>query len=293
MRGVGRSEQESFTSSGTRPPLRWPYGVTVAVSITLYFECMDVDSPPERASTPRWRERRSPDLRYNSFYEYGARVAIFRLLDLFDRLGLSVTVAANALACERYPNIVESFICRGYEIAAHGIAVNRMMSDKLTMEQEKEEIEQTLTRIAGVTGRKPKGWIGQDFRESLNTPSLLAAAGLSYLADWPNDDEPRVMDGASNLVSVPIAYECDDLRLFIERRMQAWIYPDLIRDAFATLYKEGLQRPRVLPLAVHPWVFGAPHRIRYLEKALAPLAAIDGLWWAKAESIADITVTDR
>jgi peptidoglycan/xylan/chitin deacetylase (PgdA/CDA1 family) len=232
-------------------------------------------------------------LRYNSFYEYGARVAIFRLLDLFDRLGLSVTVAANALACERYPNIVESFICRGYEIAAHGIAVNRMMSDKLTMEQEKEEIEQTLTRIAGVTGRKPKGWIGQDFRESLNTPSLLAAAGLSYLADWPNDDEPRVMDGASNLVSVPIAYECDDLRLFIERRMQAWIYPDLIRDAFATLYKEGLQRPRVLPLAVHPWVFGAPHRIRYLEKALAPLAAIDGLWWAKAESIADITVTDR
>ena len=281
-------EHALFAASNiaSRPQLPWPAGTRVALLLVLHLECMDFDAPPETTADPRWRERVWPDPRLQSWYEYGNRVAIFRVLDLLDRLGLKATVAANALACERYPSLVERLVARGFEIAAHGPAANRMISDKLDEAAERQLIGETLARIEATTGSRPQGWIAQDFGESPGTPKLLAEAGLRYLADWPNDDEPYAMEGAGGIVSLPAAYELDDLRLFIERRLQAWRYPPLIRDAFATLSAEGATRPRVLPLSIHPWVFGAPHRLRHLAEALTFLAGQDGLWSARALDLA-------
>lgn len=272
-----------------RAPLVWPAGTRVALLLVLHLECMDFDAPPDTIADLRWRERGWPDPRLQSWYEYGNRVAIFRILEVLDRLGLRATVAANALACERYPSIVERFRARRFEIAAHGPAANRMVSSAFDAAAERHLIGLTLSRIEAATGVRPQGWIAQDFGESPRTPKLLAEAGMRYLADWPNDDEPYPMDGADGIVSLPVAYDLDDLRLFIERRLQAWSYPPLIRDAFATLSAEGATRPRVLPLSIHPWVFGAPHRLRHLAEALAFLAGQDGLWNAQALDLAALT----
>lgn len=281
-------EHSLFTSSSiaSRPQLSWPAGTKVALLLVLHLECMDFEAPPETVADPRWRERIWPDPRLQSWYEYGNRVAIFRILDVLDRLNLKATVAANALACERYPSLIERLDARGFEIAAHGAAANRMISDRLDEAAERRLIGETLARIEAATGSRPQGWIAQDFGESPRTPKLLSEAGLRYLADWPNDDEPYAMEGAGGIVSLPAAYELDDLRLFIERRLQAWRYPPLISDAFATLWAEGETRPRVLPLSIHPWVFGAPHRLRYLAEALTVLARQDGLWNTPALDLA-------
>lgn len=101
------------------------------------------------------------------------------------------------------------------------------------------------------------------------------------------------MQGAGGTVSIPVAYEWDDMRLFIERRMQAWHYQALIRDSFATLSEEGATRPRILPLSIHPWVFGAPHRPCYLAETLAFLAAQPGVWSAHAADIAACAASER
>lgn len=284
-----REGEHALFASGSiasRPQLPWPAGERVVLLLILHLECADFDAPPDTVADPRWRERGWPDPRLQSWYEYGNRVAIFRILDLLDGLGLKVTVAANASACERYPSLIERFVARGFEIAAHGPAANRMISDRLDEVAERRLIGDTLARIEAATGAKPQGWIAQDFGESPRTPKLLAEAGLRYLADWPNDDEPYAMAGAGGIVSLPAAYELDDLRLFIERRLQAWRYPPLIRDSFATLSEEGATRPRILPLSIHPWVFGAPHRSRYLAEALTFLARQDGLWNAPALELA-------
>ena len=282
----GEQDLFPFATLAERGRPAWPPGVRVVLMVVLHFEAMDFDAPAGIVSDPRWRERVWPDPRLQSFVEYGNRVALFRILDTLDRLKLKVTVAADALASERYPHLVEQFRKRGYEIAARGLAVNRMLSATMPEDEERRTIAETIARIAQATGTTVRGWIGQDFGESPRTPRLLADAGIAWLADWPNDDEPYPMAGAGGIVSLPVAYEWDDMRLFIERRMQAWHYPPMLRDAFATLFAEGVNRPRVLPVSIHPWVFGAPHRFRYLDETLALLATREGVWNATASDIA-------
>ncbi len=278
----------------SRPSLHWPGGAAVAVTVFLHFEAVDLDPPAGHVADPRWRERAWPDLRLLTFHEYGHRVAVFRVLECLDRLGLRVTVAANALACERYPYLVEAFRRRGYEFAARGPSANVMLSGAMTPDAERAVIADTLARIRAATGTTPTGWVGQDVGESVRTPALLAEAGLLYVADWPNDDQPFRMPGAGGLVSVPAPYELDDMRLFIERRLQAWLFPPMIAAGLDTLLAEGGERGRCLPISIHPWVFGAPHRIRYLEEALAAALERPGLWPATAAEIADhVTASAR
>ncbi len=42
-------------------------------------------------------------------------------------------------------------------------------------------------------------------------------------------------------------------------------------DQFDRLYAEGADGARVMAIAVHPYITGAPHRIKYYEKALESL----------------------
>lgn len=115
--GFNASDREhshfSYSPITSRPALRLPGGAKLVLSIVLHFECMDFAVTAETVKDPRWRERIQPDPRHYSWYEYGNRVAIFRILDLLDRLNLRVTVAANALACERYPFLVGEFLGAG------------------------------------------------------------------------------------------------------------------------------------------------------------------------------------
>jgi peptidoglycan/xylan/chitin deacetylase (PgdA/CDA1 family) len=275
----------SYSPIMRRPSLRLPGEARLALSIVLHFECMDFGVASETVKDPRWRERIQPDPRHYSWYEYGNRVAMFRILDLLDRLNLRVTVAANALACERYPYLVGEFLRRGYEIAAHGHAANSMVSSVMSNADEKALIADVVARIEMCSEQPVEGWISQDYGQSPSTPALLSEAGLKYMIDWPNDDQPFAMTGAGGIVSIPAAFELDDMRLFIDRKMQAWRYPDMVANAAACLLSEGVEQPRILPLSIHPWVFGAPHRFRYLVEALHHLANNELIWNATGRAI--------
>ena len=38
-----------------------------------------------------------------------------------------------------------------------------------------------------------------------------------------------------------------------------------LQDQFDRLYAEGAKNPRVMAIAVHPYISGVPHRIKYFE----------------------------
>lgn len=147
-------------------------------------------------------------------------------------------------------------------------------------------IGDVISRIEACSEQPVEGWISQDYGQSPSTPALLAKAGLKYLIDWPNDDQPFVMTGAGGIISIPAAFELDDMRLFVDRKMQAWRYPHMVGDAAACLLAEGADQPRLLPLSIHPWVFGAPHRFRYLDQTLQGLAGNELIWNATGRDIA-------
>jgi allantoinase len=278
----------TYSALPTRAPLIWPGNASIAVPIILHFECMAFDAPAGSVQDTRWNERRQPDLRLCAWYEYGNRVAMYRVLELLDRYGLRATVAANALACERYPSLIDLFQARGYEIVAHGMAANQMVSSAMSENTERTFIVETLDRIESACATRPAGWISQDFGESRRTPALLAECGIQYIADWPNDDQPYRMEGAAGLISLPAPGEWDDQRLLWDRKVQAWHYPRIVSDALDTLEAEAhrLATGRYFALSLHPWLIGAPHRVAYLEQTLAALAARSEIWNAAAKDIA-------
>ena len=50
------------------------------------------------------------------------------------------------------------------------------------------------------------------------------------------------------------------------------------------LYEEGATRPRVMSIAIHPYISGQPHRIKYLEEVYAHINAHPGvIHWNGAE----------
>jgi peptidoglycan/xylan/chitin deacetylase (PgdA/CDA1 family) len=273
-----------------RSPLAWPGGARIAFSVYLYLEYLELDPPAGTVRDPRYGGALGsyfPDYLNYSHREYGNRVGVFRVLDALNRHGLKATVAANAMLAERYPELVETCVRRGHEIAAHGTAATRMITSAMSEDEERRTIAHALDAVEQASGSRPVGWFGQDFGESPRTPSLLAEAGLSYVADWPNDDQPYAMKVGRPLVSMPNQAEWDDSQAMAVRRVSPPRWRDIVCEAFDYLHAEASPSGSVFTLGLHPWLAGQAHRIRYLDEALARMAGYGEVWQATAAEVAD------
>ncbi len=205
------------------------------------------------------------------------------MLDVLDRYQIKAGVAVNGQAAERYPFLIEQFSKRGYEFIAHGSSANRMLSSKMSEAEEKAEIDGSIAAIEKAAGTRPKGWLGQEYGESQRTPRLLAEAGLDYVLDWPNDDQPYPMKVGKKFVSMPNQPEWDDVQQLWLRRINTPRYPDIVNDAFELLHREGGQ---VFNLSIHPWLMGMAHRIKYLDEALRRIERFGNVWQTTPGEIA-------
>ena len=270
-----------------RPRLTWPKNARIASCVVLHLEYWELLASDDSYRDPRFVGELGsykPDYRIWTQREYGNRTGIFRVLDVLDRYQVKAGVAVNALAAERYPYLIEQFKKRNYEFIAHGHSANRMITSKMTEAEEKAEIAASIAAIEKAAGVRPTGWLGQDYGESPRTPQLLADAGLDYVLDWPNDDQPYPMKTAGRkLVSMPNQPEWDDVQQLWLRRISTTRYPDLVGEAFELLHEEGGQ---VFNLSIHPWLMGMAHRIKYLDEALRRIDRFSNVWHATPGEIA-------
>ena len=66
-------------------------------------------------------------------------------------------------------------------------------------------IERSMAMLERFTGKRPVGWLGPGLTETLDTPEILAEAGVKYIGDWVYDDEPTVIRTANGpLLTCPI-----------------------------------------------------------------------------------------
>jgi len=263
-----------------RPKLTWPRNARVASFVLLHLEYWELVPSENSYKDPRFVGEFGgfmPDYRTWTQRDYGNRVGIFRVLDVLDRYQIRAGVAVNALAVERYPYLVEQFKKRNYEFIAHGRSANRMITSKMSEAEERAEIAEAIAAIDKAAGARPTGWLGQDYGESQRTPRLLADAGLDYVLDWPNDDQPYPMKVGKKFVSLPNQPEWDDVQQLWLRRINTTRYPDLVGEAFELLHQEGGQ---VFNLSIHPWLMGMPHRIKYLDEALRRIERFANVWHA-------------
>jgi hypothetical protein len=117
---------------------------------------------------------------------------------------------------------------------------------------------------------------------------LLAQAGIRYVCDWTNDEQPyRMQTTQGELRALPILLELDDLHAMWERRVTVDRYGALLTESFDVLYRDGAQNGRLLVLNLHPWLSGQPFRIGFLDAALGTIMRRQGVWAATGAAIVD------
>lgn len=270
-----------YSPINRRPKLKWPNGAHVAVWVCPNIEVFALNEPIPRASG------KVPDVPAWSLRDYGARVGIFRIMDVLSKRGIPATASLNSEVCDAYPQIVEDAVALGWEFLAHGQSNSRPLSD-IPPEMERQVIHDSMARIAEATGRRPRGWLGSGMMETWNSLEYFAQEGIDYVCDWSNDDQPYLMElDGPQMVALPYSVEINDLPAMVRQTRSSDEFEAMIRRQFDTLYREGAESGRVMVIAVHPYVIGFPHRIWALESALDHIRQHDAVWFATAEEIVD------
>ncbi len=264
-----------------RPPIAWPGGARVALWVIPNIEFFALDQAISGQGS------RTPNVPDWSARDYGNRVGVFRLMEVMERFGIRGTVALNSDLCARHPEIISRAVELGWECMGHCESNTRPLI-QVPAEKELETIRNTLGTIEQFTGKRPRGWLGAGLQETWTTLDHLIEAGVDYVADWVNDDQPYVMsvDG-KEIVSIPYTRELNDRSVIGRFNRSAGEFEQQIRDQFDVLYREGAESGRVMAIALHPYIIGVPHRIPALERALDHVCSHDAVWRATGSEIVD------
>jgi allantoinase len=264
-----------------RPKITWPGGARVAVWVSPNFEAFALD---EKMPVGKGK---IPDVMYWSLRDYGARVGVFRVMDVLSQRGIRASVMLNSDVCDVYPEIIEDALKLDWEFLGHNETNTRPLND-IPPEDEKRVIHDSLARIEKETGKKPRGWLGSGVQETWNTLDYLADEGLRYVCDWVNDDQPYMIDaGGRQMVSLPYSMEINDRPAFDRYYRSSDEFELMIRRQFDVLYREGADSGRVMSISVHPFIIGVPHRIWALASGLDYIASHKDVWFATGEEIVD------
>jgi allantoinase len=268
-----------------RPVLRWPNGARIAVWVCPNIEHYEFLPGPIRVRDP-WPRTPHPDVLGYGVKDYGNRVGLWRMFEVMDRYAIRCTVSLNLANFEHYPEIFEACERRGWDYMCHGIYNTHYLWD-YPEDEERAFIRECVETFRRLTGRGLAGWFSPAASHTLNTPDLVAEAGIKYFCDFYHDDQPtplRVRSG--RLISLPYQMDLNDSNLFAGFG-EGEDFARMSKDMFDTLYAEGTGQGRVMCLALHPFIMGRPHRLRYLDEALRYIAEHDGVWFATGEEIAD------
>jgi peptidoglycan/xylan/chitin deacetylase (PgdA/CDA1 family) len=270
-----------YTPINRRPRIEWPGGAQVAVWVIPNIEVFALNEKMPGGSGG------IPDVSVWSVRDYGARVGVFRIMDVLSKRGIRASVTLNSEVCDAYPQIMEDAMALDWEFLGHCQSNTRRLTD-IPPETEKQVIADTLSRITRETGERPRGWLGSGLQETWNTLDRLADEGIDYVCDWINDDQPYLMDiGGRRMVSLPYSTEINDLPAFHRYYQTVESFEAMMRRQFDTLYREGAESGRVMAICLHPFVIGMPHRIWALESALDYIRGHDRVWFATGAEIVD------
>ena len=215
-------------------------------------------------------------------------MGVYRLLDTLAKFDITPTVAMDVLTAENYPFLVRHLKSLGCEIIAHGISVSQQITENMPEQEEREYIQSSMERMTGAIGTTPAGWLGPEYGESSRTPQLLAQAGVSYVCDWTNDEQPYPIKAPQGqLTALPINLPLDDVNALFDRHIPIGRYELMLKEGFDALYQEGAKNARLLVLNLHPWLMGQPFRVRYLARALDYMTRREGVWTANGSEIVD------
>ena len=287
-------ERDLVGYAGKPPTGRWPNGSRLAVSIVVNYEEGSERSHAmgdlDQETMTEWGNYAFPphirNLAMESMYEYGSRVGIWRLMDIFRSAGVKSTFYACAVAFEQNPAVARAAVAEGHEIMSHGYRWEEVF--RLSEQEEREHIRLAVQSFERTCGRRPLGWYCR-YGPSVNTRRLLVEeGGFLYDCDAYNDDSPYFVDveGKRHLV-LPYTPDVNDFRFWNSPGfVQAEDFDKYLRESFDTLYAEASSVARMMSIGLHPRIIGRPGRIQGLRRFIDYAKQRPDVWFATREEIA-------
>lgn len=287
-----------YSAITQRGPLKWPDQAKVALIVSLNLEHWDMVKETDKpyyaggpAILPNTLPGNVPDFPNYTWREYGQRVGIWRLFDVFDEAGVPAGCTINAKTALERRAIVDAANERGWEIVAHNYEQGELLSDYAQdADKEREVILRTLNVYKDVVGRPAKGWLSSSLRGTVNTCGVLAEQGLIFYCDIMNDDQPYLIEtDHGNIVSTPYSNEINDFTMLTRMGFSTDQFLSAIKEELSVLLSdaEASGSGRMMNLGLHPHVSGRAYRVRAVREFLEYAKSLDGVWFATREEIAE------
>jgi len=282
---IAAEDRVSYAAIDRRPRIHWPGGARVAVWIVPNVEHYEFLPPAQTVRDP-WPRTPHPDVLSYGARDYGNRVGLWRMLEVLDRHPVRCTASLNLANFEHYPEIFAACKARRWDYMCHGI-YNTQYLWNMPEDEERAYVQECVDTHRRLFDRPLAGWYSPAMSHTINTPDLVAAAGIKYWCDWVHDDQPFPFNVRSGrLITVPYSVDLNDA-VMMRQGLDADDFVRMATDSFDTLYAEGATNGRVMSLAIHPYIMGHPHRAKYLDQVLRHICSHADVWHATGEEIAD------
>jgi peptidoglycan/xylan/chitin deacetylase (PgdA/CDA1 family) len=216
--------------------------------------------------------------------EYGARVAVPRILDLLAAYDIPATFFIPGHTAESFPKAVESILAAGHEVAHHGY--DHQDPSTQSPDEERRSMEKGLAVLQRFMGEPPLGYRSPSWDYSAVTLSLLVEYGFLYdsslfaedfhpyhprLGDRVGVEEPLQMGKEVDLWEFPVNFCLDDWPHFtfnFDPLRVGLSAPSKVFEIWAGEfdYMVAHEESGVLTLTMHPQVIGRGHRMALLER---------------------------
>jgi peptidoglycan/xylan/chitin deacetylase (PgdA/CDA1 family) len=251
----------------------WPQGIRMAVNFTADFDTMLLrrllNEPPQQLAKG----------------EFGGRVGIWRLIELFDSHGIKATIFTPGRICELYPQAVKAAARSGHEIADH-MWEHQVPRDPVL---ERDHLLKTVAAIERLVGKRPVG------TRSTHSRELLLEQGYIYTSEDSLDHRPNwnsAPDGSKPMLNLPFHYAIDDAMFFSfawlgsDNSAQRMMDPDHVEEIWWQAFLQQYRQGGYLNICMHPFVSGRALRIAMLDRLIVRMKALPGVWFPTCEQAA-------
>jgi chitin deacetylase len=274
----------------------WPDGARFAIGLYAAIEEWDEEAMVAAQSPPPLGPGLLPnmlraDLAITSHIEYAYRVGIWRLMEVWTRHDVRVSLVANALAAERHPDVLRELLRQGHDLVSHGYEQSRPFTE-LSEREQVEHIERCIRTFEEVTGTRPPGWGSPRARQYQRTLELLAERGFAFHQGLHDDELPYVLDfGGKSMIEIPHRItesgEANDYQLYNPRDCR--VGDEIIaycKSIIGARHVESETRPQMTMIGMHPEVSGRPDRAQALSRVLDYVKSLPGVWLTTPGQIA-------
>lgn len=264
----------------------WPDGIRMVISISMQFEAGG--QPPKGTDSPFPKVDFPPDVpadaAANTWFAYGYREGIPRMLDLWDRHGVKVTSHMIGAAAQQHPELAKEIVARGHEASGHGPRWSSQYA--MSREEERQFLIAARDMIEVVTGHRPVGYNCNWLRRGPNTLSLLQELGYLYHIDDISRDEPFIEQvNGKDFVVVPYTLRNNDILLIEGRNYSPSKFLEQIKLDFDQLYEEAGRRRRMMAVSAHDRISGTPQMVRVWDAFLRYAKSRPGVAFLRKDEI--------